>query len=133
MLHHSLKFMENSCIAHEDVRMTTFASTLEDKALEWYDNLGEKEISSLADLLKLFLKHWDPHYEEEYEIIIARFLAVLHKEHIDEKSSHDPMEDQAHEEPCHVPIEDQEPPHDSIKEDFDEGLGGESIQASVFS
>jgi hypothetical protein len=71
-----IEVMANFHISHEDVRMMTFPCTLEDEALEWYEN-GEKEISSLADLLKLFLKHWDPHYEEEkYERIIEHFMAA---------------------------------------------------------
>jgi len=89
--------------------------------------------------LKLFLKHWDPQYEEEkYERIIEDFMTAQPK---DEEARHDPMEDQVHErhmneESSRVSIGDQEPPHDSIEDQmyekgFYEDLDGESIQASI--
>jgi hypothetical protein len=88
--------------------MMTFACTLEDEALEWYENLGRKEISSLADFIKVFLKHWDPHYEEDkYEKVFEDLRTAASEEDIVvEAFPSSPMEDQAHEEAPHVSIED---------------------------
>jgi hypothetical protein len=55
--------MEYFHILHEDVRIMTFACRFENDASKWYGNLGKKLIYSLFYVIKVFLKHWDPHYE----------------------------------------------------------------------
>jgi hypothetical protein len=103
--------MIESHIVHEDVWMRTFEYTSEEWAIDWSnDNLGiapKGPITSFLDFFRIFLKHWDPHYEEkEYREFIDCFMALLPKE---ETAPQDPMEDQAFEE--HIdeahPIEDQ--------------------------
>jgi len=95
-------------IFHEDVRMMTFTCTLEDEALEWYETLGRKEISSLADFIEVFIKHYDPHYEEgKYEKVFEDLKTTASEETIVvEVTTSSPMEDQAHEGAPHVSIED---------------------------
>jgi hypothetical protein len=45
--------------------MHNFSCTLVDKANDWfYDDLVGP-ITSFADILKLFIKHWEPHIENE--------------------------------------------------------------------
>jgi hypothetical protein len=75
-----VRVMTDFHIVHEHVRMMIFAFTLENETLEWYENLGEKQISSLAKYLMLFLKHWDLRYEEDYGTFIKRFIEILPKE-----------------------------------------------------
>jgi hypothetical protein len=58
-----MKIMDYFYVVHEHVMMMTFLCTLEDEALEWYENLGKKGISSLVDFIKIFINHWNSHYE----------------------------------------------------------------------
>jgi hypothetical protein len=80
---------------------------LVDEALNGMKNLGRKGLSSLANFIKIFLKHWDPHYEEgKYEEIFEDLMAALNEEDIViEASTSSPLEDKAHEEAPHVFIE----------------------------
>jgi hypothetical protein len=65
-----MKVISDFDVVHEDVMMKMFALTLEDFAEIWFENLGRKEISSFAGLIKAFHKHWDPSYEEEERLRI---------------------------------------------------------------
>jgi hypothetical protein len=47
-------------VVHEDVKMKMFIISLDflkDEVSNWYEKLGGKEISSLSDFFKAFLKH----------------------------------------------------------------------------
>jgi hypothetical protein len=86
-------------------------------------------------LIQVFLKHCDPHDEEEkYERIIEDFLAALPK---DEEAPHDPMENQAHEkhmdeESYHVFKVEQDPSQYAIEdEEHEEQVDEEGTQASI--
>lgn len=75
-----IKIMNESHIVYEDVWMHNFLCTFEDKATDWFYDLGEEPITTFADFLRIFLKHWDPHYEEEeYEKIIEDIIAAMPK------------------------------------------------------
>jgi hypothetical protein len=100
-----IKVMIESHIVHEDVWMRTFLCTFEDKAMDWFYDLGNAPIEPIitfAYFLRIFLKRWDPYYEEEeYGEFIECFMALL------------PKKEEAH---FHVPLEEKEPIHDSIKD-----------------
>jgi hypothetical protein len=93
------------------------------KANDWFYDLGKEPIITFVYFLRIFLKRWEPHCEdEEYGgfiecsmVVLPRKEETIHEsiqdQRNDEEAPHDPMEDQAHEEPYDVPIEDQGPLH----------------------
>jgi len=112
-------------IMHEDVLMKLFVFSLEGYSNTWIKHCCRpKKIYSLADLFKVFLKHWVRYYEaENYKEILKDVMTTFHK---DEEAPPNPMKDQAHKEHMgetsfHVLVSKQEPPQDSIEYKEEEG------------
>lgn len=113
---------------HEDVIIMNFPYTLEDEALEWFENLGRNGIYSLANFIKVFLKHRNPHREDKYEEIFEDLMAAPSEENIVDNEAYTSfhIKDQAYEEAPHVSIEDS---FSAIhEEDLDDEASISSIQ-----
>lgn len=60
---------------HEDVLMRLFVFSLEGDPRAWIKNYCRpRETSSLTGLIQVFLKNWDPTYEEDQDNMMMRIL-----------------------------------------------------------
>jgi hypothetical protein len=60
-----MKLMSDLDVVHKDAMMKNCVATFDDEAMDWFENLGRKEISSFTCLIQAFCKQWDPSYEVE--------------------------------------------------------------------
>jgi hypothetical protein len=63
-----VKFMSVLDVIHDDAMMKMFVCTLENEALDWFENLRRGGISTFAGLIKAFCEHWDLSYGKEEKV-----------------------------------------------------------------
>lgn len=97
-----MEFISNLNVTHEDVIIRLFVSSLEGDARTWVKMCkSSKEMSSFAGLIQVFLKYWDPTYEEEDQKEgknNADFEEELEEDSIEDEVPQESIENQVHQE-----------------------------------
>jgi hypothetical protein len=96
-----LDFVSRLNVMHEDVLIRLFVYSLEGDPRTWIKSCCRpKEISSLTGLIQVFLKNWDPTYEEDQDDEINEDFdeapqdsieGHAHERHVDEESTQTSM------------------------------------------
>ena len=81
---HLVSYCDNVASNHEDIKIKLFALSLEDDAVEWYENLGDDSYKTINEFLAGFKKRWGEKKEPRDLLAALHNIKKMENETIDE-------------------------------------------------